>query len=187
MSRGLPGAFATNVEQPHVTSFPLVDLDLSTGMLRICGAPHDVVYGGNTYIAARGLGSIDTITETDAEIQGLAFTLQGVTPDIIALALTDQSQGRSVVVRFATVNAGTLSVDDNVWSGLIDTLTIVDGAAPAVRVTAEHRLITWQTPQPLRFSDADQKRLFPGDTFFSQAEQAVSKQLVWPAKAFFMQ
>lgn len=185
MSRSVSGTFATLLASEHVTAFPLVEMQLATGTLYICGAAHDVTWGGNTYLSARGLGEIEALSETDAEIKGLAFSLQGVTPDIIALCLTDQSQGRPVIVRLAALNGTAIEVDSNVWSGYIDTLSLIDGPQPAVRVTAEHRLISWQQPQPLRFSDADQQRLFPGDRFFEHAEQTVSKTLVWPAKAFF--
>ena len=186
MSRSVTGGFAALLAAEHVVAFPLVEMQLATGTLYICGAAHDVTWGGNTYISARGLGDIEAITETDSEIKGLAFTLQGVTPDIIALALADQSQGRPVTVRLAALSGTTLEVDSNVWSGYIDTLSVIDGPQPVVRVTAEHRLISWQQTQPLRFSDADQQRLHPGDRFFQHAEQTLTKTLVWPSKEFFM-
>jgi hypothetical protein len=185
MSRGVTPTFAARVDSPHVTHFPLVEMQLVGGTLYICGAPHDVTWNGNTYIAARGLGQIETIEESESEIKGLAFTLQGVTSDIIALALADQSQGRPVIVRHATLAGGTLEVDANVWTGLLDVPQIVTGAEPVVRYTAEHRLITWATPQPVRFSDADQQRLSPGDRFFEYAESTGNKILNWPAKVFF--
>lgn len=185
MSRGVSTGFNTATAAAHVVQFPLVEMQLASGTLYVCGAAHDVAWGGNTYLSARGLGQIDEIEETDAEVRGLAFVLQGVTPDIIALALTDQSQGRPVIVRHAVLNGATLEVDPNVWTGRIDTIQIIDGPTPAVRVTAEHRLVAWQTPQPVRFSDADQQRLFPGDLFFSHAEATTNAVLVWPAKQFF--
>lgn len=185
MSRGNTAEFNARLDASHVTHFPLVEMQLVGGTLYICGAPHDVAWNGNTYIAARGLGQIDAIEETETEIKGLAFTLQGVTSDIIALALADQSQGRPVIVRYATLANGTLEVDPNVWTGLLDVPQIVDGPEPVVRYTAEHRLISWASPQPVRFSDADQQRLSPGDRFFEHAEQTATQTLVWPAKAYF--
>jgi hypothetical protein len=185
MSRSISGTLNTLLQATHVAAFPLVDLDLAGGMLRICGAPHDVSWNSNTYLSARGLGQIEAIDETDSEIKGLAFTLQGVTTDIISTALADQSQGRSVVVRFAVLNGTALEVDANVWTGRIDTLQIIDGPQPAIRVTAEHRLIAWQTPQVVRFSDADQKRLAAGDRFFEFAAGLTQATIVWPGKEFF--
>lgn len=185
MSRGVSGTFNTITAGDHVTAFPLVEMQLATGTLYICGAAHDVAWNGNTYISARGLGQIDAIEELDSEIRGLSFTLQGVTPDIIALALSDQSQGRAVIVRLAVLNGTALEVDANAWSGLIDMMQIVDGPEPSIRVTAEHRLVAWQSPQVVRFSDADQERIAPGDRFFDQAERTTTAVLVWPNKTFF--
>lgn len=185
MSRGVSSGFNTATAAPHVVQFPLVEMQLATGTLYICGAAHDVTWSGNTYLSARGLGQIEEIEETESEIRGLAFSLQGVTPDIIALALTDQSQNRPVIVRHAVLNGTTLEVDANVWTGRIDTIQIVDGAQPVVRVTAEHRLVAWANAQPVRFSDADQQRISPGDRFFEFAEATSNAVLVWPARQFF--
>jgi hypothetical protein len=185
VSRGVSGGFNTATAAAHVVQFPLVEMQLASGTLFVCGAAHDVPWNGNTYLSARGLGQIDEIEETESEIRGLAFTLQGVTPDIISLAMSDQSQGRPVIVRWAVLNGATLEVDANVWTGRIDLMQIVDGPTPSVRVTAEHRLVAWQTPQPVRFSDADQQRLAPGDRFFEHAEATSNAVLVWPSKQFF--
>lgn len=185
MSRGVSAGFNTATAAPHVVQFPLVEMQLATGTLYICGAAHDVAWNGNLYLSARGLGQIEQIEENESEIRGLAFVLQGVTPDIIALAMSDQSQGRPVIVRMVVLNGTTLEVDANVWTGRVDLMQIVDGAEPAVRVTAEHRLVAWQNPQPVRFSDADQQRLFPGDRFFEHAEATANATLVWPSRQFF--
>lgn len=189
MSRGTPAGFATAMSQPHVTSFPLVDMQLDGGWLYVCGAPFSVTYGGHTYLPDNGLGSIEEIKETDGEVAGLAFTLAGVQPSQIATMLTANIQGLQVIVRQAVVDStGTMYVDDNVWTGLLDQMQLVDSKqGAAIRVTAEHRMIRWRTPKVVRMSNEDQQRLHPGDKFFEYAAQTAEQVISWPYAVFFQQ
>lgn len=185
-TRSLTGGFATALAQPHVTVFPLVEMSFLSGTVYVCGAPHDVVYDGDTYLALFGLGQIDAITETDAEVRGLALSLSGVPATAIAMALDETIQGRAITVRLAALSAGSLIVDTNVWQGLLDTMVVEDATNGAtVRVTAEHRLAAWDRPRLLRYSPEDQARLAPADKFFAYVPQMAQQQIVWPGKEFF--
>lgn len=181
--RGVGAPFVAAAENPFTQWFPLVHMALDSGDLYVCGAPFDVPYGGHTYLTLHGLGQIEAVDETDTQQSGLAFTLTAVPESAIALALSEHVQGRAVTVRLAAVDAGTLVVDDNVWSGQLDVMTVQDGENPSVRVTAEHQLIAWEEPAGLMFSDADQQALHPGDKFFEHAASLVEATIVWPTKA----
>lgn len=187
MTRSLLPALTTNLQQPHVTGFPLVEMQFTSGTVYVCGAAFDVVWNGATWTSVLGLGQMEAVTETDVEVRGLVFTLSGVQASSIALVLSEEAQGRPVIVRFATLDSGgVLTVDSNVWSGTIDTLQIIDGAPTAtVRVTAEHRLARWATPNNLRYSSEDQTLIDPTDRFFDYAAQMTQINLVWPNKTFF--
>lgn len=183
--RSLSAAVASALDAAHVTWFPLVELSLSSGTQYLCGAGHDVAWNGNTYLSLLGLGSIEPVVETDSEQPGLVFTISGVPQSTIALALTEDVQGRAVTLRMATLDsAGALQVDANAWQGLLDVLTSEDAAPTAtVRVSAEHILIAWEEAAGLRMSDQDQQRLHPGDLFFEYQSSLVEATIVWPTKA----
>lgn len=190
MTRSISSPVASAVDASHVTCFPLVEMALDAGTLYLCGAAHDdVTYGGNTYQAVLGVGGIEPIEETDAGVMGLAFTLSHVPSSSISLALGTEVQGRSCRVRLAFVDSGgTLRVDDNVWSGYLDQMTIQDDSPNgAIRVTAEHRLVRWDTPRPTRFSDEDQRAINSTDGFFKNSAAVAQATLVWPNKEFFKQ
>ena len=181
--RDISNGLANALQQPYVAWFPLVHMALDSGDLYVCGAPFDVVYGGNTYTSLHGLGAIEAIAETDSSQQGLAFTLSGVPESALALALTEDLQGRDVTVRLAVVDeTGTLQVDDAVWQGLLDVMSCEDGESPVIRVTAEHRLVAWEEPAGVMFSDADQQQLHPGDKFFEYTASLVEATILWPTK-----
>lgn len=189
MSRGVSGAVQTAVGAPHINWFPLVEMALDAGTLYLSGAGHDVTYAGHTYITTNGLGGIEVIRETDAEVAGLAFALSGVFPAVISTVLGSDVQGRAVKLMCAFIDgAGALQVDANVWTGYLDQMTLEDGTPnAAVRVTAEHRLIVWFTPRTVRFSNEDHQSRHPSDRFFEFAAQMTEATFAWPGKEFFKQ
>lgn len=170
----------------HVTSFMLLELGFDSGTQYLTSTPHNVDWGGNTYLAAQGIGSIDPVGETDTEARGLAFTLTAVPQSAIAGALTEPVQGRPITLRMAVVDGATLRVDPNVWSGHFDVMSIDDSArGPVIRVTAEHALIAWQQPSGALFSHQDQQAIDATDLFFEFAAQMSDTTIVWPNKSFF--
>lgn len=187
MSReNLDGDTLTALAAANVQLFMLLELDFDSGMVYLCDLPFDVEWSGNTYLAAQGIGTIEPVTETDSEARGLVFTLSAVNQAAIASALTEDVQGRAALLRLAIVDGTTLRVDPNVWSGVLDVMTIDDdGKQPVIRVTAEHQMIAWQQPSGSLFSDAEQQERHPGDLFFQSAAKVAESTVVWPGKAFF--
>lgn len=189
MTRSLVAGVTSAIAAPHVTTFPLVALGLDSGTVYLCGAAHDVTYGGNTYLSAYGVGQMEAIEETDAGVMGLAFTLSHVPSSNLSLALGTEVQGRSCVVRQAFVDSsGALQVDANVWTGYLDQMVVTDDSPQGqIRVTAEHKLIRWDVPRPWRFSDEDQRIVLSTDGFFRYAASVSEATIVWPNKEFFKQ
>lgn len=180
MSRpGISSDVQSVVAQDHVNWFPLIVMEFDSGTLRLAGTDFDVDYGGNTYIATRGLASMDTITETPDEVAGIRFTLSGVPSETLAEALTESYQGRPVTVMFAFLDGGTLRVDEDAWVGRLDTPEIERATGTrTITVTAEHRMADWARQRVLMFNHADQQRILAGDTFFLGIEQMAEKEIV---------
>ena len=177
----LPAAFIDAVQREHVTWFWLAELQLQSGALRLAGLDFDVEWGGHTWTGARGMGSIAPIEETPNVITGLQLTLSGVTEAHIASVLAEPIQGRPVIIRLAVLNSTTeppaLAVDPNVWQGLLDVQRYNEAGA-TVTVTAENRLVEWDRPRLLRYSDADHRRLWPNDGFFKLAAAMAEREIV---------
>lgn len=184
--RALDSATATALQASHVTMLLLLELGWDSGTQYLTTAPHNVDWGGHTYIAAQGIGSVDATTETATEARGLTFTLSAAPISAIASALSEPVQHRPVVVRLAVVDGGVLRVDPNMWSGRFDVMTIDDSYPnPTIRVTAEHAMLAWQTPSGALFSDAEHQDAHAGDKFFEFAAQMAEATIVWPNKTFF--
>lgn len=188
-SRSLSSGFAAALASAAVQPFPLLDLMFSSGPAYLCGIDYAVTYAGNTYTPALGLMGIEVIKETASSAQGLAITLSGVSSGALAMALAEQVQGRSLVLRMAIIDAtGTLLVDANAWSGLMDVMTISDGTDSAtIQLTAEHIMGTWDRPRSVLYTDAQQQVLYPGDLGLQYVAQVAQASIVWPDKSFFKQ
>ena len=121
--------------------------------------------------------------------RGLAFTLSGVPTSVIAIALGEKYQRRAVnvYVGFLDLRTHAILPDPVVeWSGLMDTMAVVDEAETAtIRVTAENELYDFERPSPIYWTDEDQRRLYPTDTGLRFAKQLNDRALVWPASEFW--
>jgi hypothetical protein len=187
MTRSVSVGFAAALAQNRLNAFALLELGFASGTDYICSLAHDVIFGGNTYVAAYGVLQVQPVEETAGSAQGLQIQIAGSRAANVALALTERVQGRPITARMAVLDAaGALHVDANVWSGMMDTLALDDSAeGPIVTITAEHMLAVWDRPRPVRYTDAQQQALHPGDRCCEYVAALAEAQIVWPGREFF--
>lgn len=189
MGRGLPVGLQIELDKQLVRAFPLIDMDLQSGHLRIAGLTYNVTYNSQTWYSTHGLGSMEEIVESESDAARCTFTLSGVPTAMIALVLTENVRGRPVTILNAVIDDNyDLIVDENVWQGDLDVMQIVRGKGTGVvSVTAVDRLASWRRPKPVEMSHARQQLVDPTDTFFSRCADLVDKTVVWPSKEFLKQ
>lgn len=164
----------------------LVQVDTDPPMyLTTAGAP--LQWDGHTW---QPVGvSVEPIGHSaSGEVESLQFVLPAVTEDQLAVALLDQVDGIGVTVRDAIVDPATAVVADAplAWAGTLNTPTITDGdSGAAVAWTAEHSALRALRPKPSRYTDAEQRRLYPGDTSLDIDPATDAAPIVWPAASFF--
>lgn len=157
--------------------------------VRITTAAVDIDYGGFTWLGGRGV-TMDKVQEQGGEVQAMRFSLSGVPSDVLALALGTPIQGKPVRVYTVLMDPDTQAIVDvmPLWSGTLDQMPITHGAENCVvSVTAEHVAIAMSRPRGARYTDADQRRLFPGDRCLEYLVAQATHQDVWPSAAFFRQ
>lgn len=167
----------------------LAEMDFASGMLYATSAPIDIAWNGNTYLGGRQVG-VEEVKDQGGEVQGLRFTLSGVPSEMIALALAESLQGRSVVLRVALLDPDTHAIGDvlQLWAGTMDQMPVRHGAeTSSITVTAEHRGIAFARPKPIRYTDADQRRVSAGDRALEFLVAQAQHQDVWPSAEFFRQ
>lgn len=167
----------------------LVEMSFPSGMVYACSAPVDIVWNGNTYLGGRQVG-VEEVRDQGGEVQGLKFNLSGVPSELLALALAENLQGRSVVLRAALLDPDTQAIGEvlQLWAGTMDQMPVRHGPqTSSITVTAEHRGIAFARPKPIRYSDADQRRLYPGDRALEYLVAQAQHPDVWPSAEYFKQ
>lgn len=161
---------------------------LFPSVLRYTTAGHEIEWNGETWYSA-GLGTIEPIEDAVGSVEALQFSLPGISGEQLAIALTEQVEGTTVRVYDALIDPATGVVADAVlaWSGTLNVPSIEDGETATVVVTAEHRGMHALRPKPIRYTDDEQKRLYPGDTSLDFDPVTDSGPLAWPRASFFRQ
>jgi len=165
----------------------LVEMQFAT-TLYLTTAGSSISWGGQTWVPL-ALGQMDAIEDTTGEVQSLQFSLPGVSAEQLALALTEDVEGKVVKVYDALLDPSTGVVADAVlaWTGTLNVPAIEDGPTATVTVTAEHRGMSALRPKPSRYTNDEQQRLFPGDTSLNIDPASDAAPVAWPAASFFKQ
>ena len=171
-------------EQLPVTHLVRIDFAAATVYLTTAGGP--ITWDGQTWEPA-GLGAIEPVEDTASEMPPLRFTLPGLSPDQLYVALEPGTEGSVVRVYDALIDPDTGACEDAVlaWSGTLNVPELIDGEQADMTVTAEHRGMLAIRPKPSRYTDDEQRRLYPGDTSLDFDPATDAAPLVWPAASFF--
>lgn len=185
--RAVDSAAATALAGQVVPMALLVQLDL-TATLRLCTGSLQLVYGGHTWTAVGGLGNVGAAQESAGTPASISLQLSGVPASQVSLALSEPVQGKACTLRVAVLDPSTYAVLDapTEWVGTLDTMTLSEEAGTAViNLTAEHAGVDLLRAVPVRYTDADQQRLYTGDLGFEFAVDTAGKTITWPAASYF--
>lgn len=188
----------SNVTQSYVTSslvtvYPAVAVDMAfdSGHVRVWSGLNTQSLGGNVFYGLGTLGGINAVKETtDTSAPGVELTLSGVVNDNISLAMTENYRGRKVTIYVLLFNSnGTLQQSTISFRGNMDQMIINEGAETStITLRCENRLIELNRVRDSRYTDEEQKMLFPDDTGLEYVASTALKDLYWgstaPAQAF---
>jgi len=171
----------------NVREAALVEMNL-TQTVRFCSAPFALTFEGNEYTGLGNLGAVGEVDDSPGEYKNLQFTLSGVSVDLVSIAMQEPIRGKRVVLRNAIVSSTDFTVLEApiVWTGTLDQMPLLFGDTTGeINVTAEHRGLTFGRPKQLQYTDNDQRRLYPGDTFLRFIQYQSAHEDVWPAASYF--
>lgn len=179
--RSLTGAMAAALGASNLAPVMFVQLDFDSGTVRVTNLAFDISWGGNTWLGAAYVGSIDAIVENETiQANGLSFTLTGIPGALISTALGEQYQGRKAQVWLGAISGGALVASPVlVFSGRMDVMNIALGETASIKVNAESRLADFERPRIRRYNDADQRAIYPSDPSFQYVPQMTSRSLYW--------
>lgn len=144
--------------------------------------PGEVIYDGVTYVGAGELLQVgDTAGDSTGGSSGLSISLSGIDAAIIALAELEEFQRRRVTVYLGIFDdEGQLLEADVFFDGLADDMESSDDPSnPEVVLSCEQRALDLGRPRPFRYLPEDQKKRFPGDTFFALVQAIQNRDDTW--------
>lgn len=147
----------------------------------------DIDQDGHTWIGVQQL-QVEAVEEGAQQAEQMRFTLPAVPNEYLALALSTNIRGKRVNVYLGIMDPDTHSMLQMVplWGGQLDQMPVGYGPEnAAISVTAEHRAVAYARPKPLRYTDADQRRLYPGDKCLEFLIDQSQKEDTWPSAAWF--
>jgi hypothetical protein len=99
-----------------------------------------------------------------------------------AVALTENYQGRECSVLFGALQASGALVSSpvTIFSGRMDVMSINDdGQNATIGMSAENKLVDFRRPREVRYTDQEQKNLFPSDKGLEFVTAIQEKQIYW--------
>lgn len=183
MVRTITADMITEYTSSSLRPITLVKFEFDTADLNLWSGVGELEWSGDTYTGAGNLLNISDIEETEAIVAGsVVFTLSGISSTIISTALSEDYQGRTVTIWKGALDSDRAIVADPVFifSGNMDVMTISEsGQSSIVTIIAENQLRALTRPSTRKWTDADQKIIYPSDRGFEELPQIQDEPLKW--------
>ncbi|KZC97164.1 hypothetical protein [Thalassospira xiamenensis] len=142
-----------------------------------------ISWGGFEWLGGGEFVGISEIEETE-EIQanGLTFQLSGIPIEYLSLTLTEMRQGLPGDLHVGAMSdTGVLiGTPYKAFSGLTDVPVIDDDATTiTISVTVESDLVDLERSKVRRFTDEDQKAIYPDDRGFEFVNRLQDTEITW--------
>ncbi len=171
-------------EVQHIAHLFEAQLDQQT--LRLTTAGKNILFAGeratHTFLSVGALGTVSPVEE-GAELQAysVAVSLCGIDDALIAIAQQEHVQGRSAKIYLALLdcNSNLVGVPLLLFAGRIDSMQWQAGNNPSITLSIKSPLADWERNKLRRYTDSDQKSIFPEDNFFEYLNTISDRPLVW--------
>jgi hypothetical protein len=186
MARDITPAVRSALQQGNVPMLLFMEAAFDSGTVRLTNALHDIAWNGFTWLGGGRVVGVDTLAETESgERPGLAVTLAGVDPALLAQVLAEPIEGRELRVWYAPLSSSYVILSDplgpSLW--LMNTPSIKhSGPVAQITVQCESPLTDLQRAVPWYYTPEHQEQLYPGDKFCSFASAVSDAQIIWPAR-----
>jgi hypothetical protein len=186
--RSLSANMVTEVSASQLSPILLASFSFSTPV-RLWSGYGTITVGGVTYLGSGTLGTISPVEETtDLSARGINFQLSGVPSALIAVALTENYQGKACSVLFGALDASGALVASpiTIFAGRMDVMAINDdGRTSTIGLSAENKLVDFRRPREVRYTHEEQQNLYPpgpgtpGDIGLEFVNAIQEKQIYW--------
>lgn len=182
MSRDITSAVVDEITSQETQIFFLFEAEFASGYVRAWSGYGDLSWSGETWTGAGTLLGVSEISETsDGSANGLSVTMTGIPSELISLALGDIKQGSSGKVWMGFLNSGSIVSDPVLlFEGRLDVPVIdEDGSSSSITISYESRLIDLDRVRETRYTDEEQKKMYPGDKGCEFVASLQDAKVVW--------
>jgi hypothetical protein len=186
--RSLSANMVTEVSASQLSPILLASFSFSTPV-RLWSGYGTITVGAVTYQGIGTLGTISPVEETtDLSARGINFQLSGVPSAYVAIALTENYQGRECSVLFGALDSSGALVASpvTIFAGRMDVMSVNDdGQEASIIMTAENKLVDFRRPREVRYTHEEQQNLYPpgpgtpGDLGLEFVNAIQEKQIYW--------
>jgi hypothetical protein len=180
--RSLSAGMVTEVSASQLSPILLASFSFSTPV-RLWSGYGTITVGSVTYLGSGSLGTISPVEETtDLAARGINFQLSGVPTALVAVALSENYQGKACSVLFGALDAtgALVSSPVTIFAGRMDVMSINDdGQNATIIMTAENKLVDFRRPREVRYTQEEQQNLYPGDLGLEFVTAIQEKQIYW--------
>lgn len=186
--RALDATIATAAKQPVVRVIGLVRINFDSGIVAWHSGFGNISFGGATYQGIGVIGSISAVKEQPGiKSSSLSLTISGIKPEIVSLALAEPYLNRQAFVHIQLLDEQDrplVATPLLMFKGTLDAINGTMGTTAEIQISIKSRLADWERPRKLRYTDADQQKLYPGDQGMEYIPQLAQRQLIWPRAKF---
>lgn len=183
--RALDPLLLAETEGRQLTPIILAEFLFDSGALRLWSGTGEITIDGDLFTGSGTLGEIGTIEETtEVRATGTSFKISGISSDAIALALAEPYQGRPMTCWFSALDDDDQPIGTRyrAFRGYMDGMEIEDaGDTCSIEIAVENQLIDLERLRECRYTDADQRSVFPGDKGLEFVNPIRAATLAWGA------
>lgn len=190
MARSIGSNFNTQISSNSVRPFFAFKIGYSSDQLRIWTGYHTISIDSEDYIGGGTLIQLDSVNESaDIKATGITVSLSGLDSSILSSAITQVANGVPAELYFGVLttsgsgaSASTTVVDTPylLFEGFLDEINIADtGDTSDISFTIENKMVILEKPVDRRYTDQDQKNLFPGDKGLEFIADIQLKAIAW--------
>lgn len=186
MAREIATATAEACSGQSLAPIFMADIETAGGNVRMWTGLGSIHWEGKEFLGGGDLVEISSVEEKhgdQVEAQGLVFSLSGINPDQLSVALGEVRQGLSATLYFAVADAAAgelVGAPVIVYSGLTDIPTIDDaGGAITISLSTESKIIDLERARVRRYTPEDQKATHPSDKGFDYVAGLVDAKISW--------
>lgn len=187
MSRNVTTQIMSEVAKRVISPRIFVKLDLKTTPLFLWSGLGDISWSASTWQGAGELLGLSNIVEhTDGTASSSILSLTGVPSSMVALAYSEEYQGRTAEVWFGTVDdAGAVIADPvRILFGTMDTLSDeTDATTSTFALSVQKGNLDQRLLRVWRLTDEHQRFLYPGDKGLQFVAGLAEKPIRWGASS----